>query len=72
MAPGDRIWIYFATPVKEVGAVAEVVGEEWSARLSTPRIERRRKSYENWWVPGGAWHGVNDQPEPAVFSPTCC
>ncbi|MFE9764776.1 hypothetical protein ACFYPC_09635 [Streptomyces sp. NPDC005808] len=26
MAPGDRIWIYFATPVKEVAAVAEVEG----------------------------------------------
>jgi hypothetical protein len=26
MAPGDRIWIYFATPVKEVAAMAEVEG----------------------------------------------
>ncbi|MFF1272711.1 EVE domain-containing protein [Streptomyces marokkonensis] len=29
MAPGDRIWIYFATPVKEVAAVADVVGEPY-------------------------------------------
>ncbi|CAL9304556.1 EVE domain-containing protein [Streptomyces rochei] len=29
MSPGDRIWVYFATPVKEVAAVAEVVGEPY-------------------------------------------
>ncbi|MFJ4339121.1 hypothetical protein [Streptomyces sp. NPDC088915] len=27
MTPGDRIWIYFAAPVKEVAAVAEVEDE---------------------------------------------
>jgi hypothetical protein len=29
MAAGDRIWIYFATPVKEVAAVAEVEGKPY-------------------------------------------
>ncbi|WP_432011910.1 hypothetical protein [Streptomyces cucumeris] len=29
MAAGDRIWIYFATPVMEVAAVADVQGEPW-------------------------------------------
>ncbi|MEU2539418.1 hypothetical protein [Streptomyces iakyrus] len=31
MALGDRIWVYFTTPVKEVAAVAEVVGEPYEA-----------------------------------------
>ncbi|WP_405891327.1 hypothetical protein OG427_38615 [Streptomyces sp. NBC_00133] len=29
MAPGDRIWIYFAAPLKEVAAVTEVEGEPY-------------------------------------------
>ncbi|MEU5166473.1 hypothetical protein [Streptomyces mutomycini] len=29
MFPGDRIWIYFAAPVKEVAAVAEVVDKPY-------------------------------------------
>ncbi|MGW6360821.1 hypothetical protein ACWFR5_38050 [Streptomyces sp. NPDC055092] len=29
MAVGDRIWIYFAAPVMEVAAVADVEGEPW-------------------------------------------
>jgi len=29
MSPGDRLWIYFAAPVKEVAAVAEIEGEPY-------------------------------------------
>ncbi|MGW7128862.1 hypothetical protein ACWGIA_11080 [Streptomyces bobili] len=35
MVPGDRIWIYFATPVKEVAAVAEVEGPPYGVAGDT-------------------------------------
>jgi hypothetical protein len=36
MAPGDRLWIYFAAPVREIAAVAEIEDEPFEV-AGSPR-----------------------------------
>ncbi|GAA2277845.1 hypothetical protein GCM10010145_58550 [Streptomyces ruber] len=36
MAPGDRLWIYFAAPVREIAAVAEIDDEPYEV-AGSPR-----------------------------------
>ncbi|MGV9253080.1 hypothetical protein [Streptomyces sp. NPDC003697] len=36
MAPGDRLWIYFASPVREIAAVAEIEEEPYEV-AGSPR-----------------------------------
>ncbi|MEV5432018.1 hypothetical protein [Streptomyces sp. NPDC052701] len=37
MAPGDRLWIYFAAPVREIAAVAEIEDEPYEVAGSPPQ-----------------------------------